>query len=327
MARRSVSNDAVAVNEAKQAGFQSRNVAIIGAGTMGTDVAAIFAASGWDVHAAEPQAARWDGARSRMEQSIAQLGKQADATRISLYETLAELPWNAISIAVECAPEKLELKQQLFQEMDRRTPAGIPLASNSSSFPISEIARGCATGTRMLGLHFFMPAHLVPAVEVIRGEGTDPAVWQRCAMLMRALGKVPVLVKKDIPGFLANRLQHALAREAFALIDAGLASPQDVDNAVRYGFGLRFLAAGPVLQKDIAGLDIHCAAASTMYPDLARDTIPARTLRDKVQAGKLGMKTGEGFYQWTPASAAKEKARYEKVLLQALAILKDSTAS
>jgi len=141
---------------------------------------------------------------------------------------------------------------------------------------------------------------------------------------MRALGKVPVNVKKDVPGFLANRLQHALAREAFALIDQGFASPEDVDAAVKYGFGFRFLAAGPVLQKDISGIDIHCAAAATMYPHLANDDAPARVLRDKVASGKLGMKTGEGFYRWTPESAQKEKARYEKALLQALAILKDN---
>jgi 3-hydroxybutyryl-CoA dehydrogenase len=128
-------------------------------------------------------------------------------------------------------------------------------------------------------------------------------------------------VKKDIPGFLANRLQHALAREAFALMDAGLAGPEDIDAAVRFGFGLRYLAAGPVLQKDIAGLDIHCAAARTMYPSLASNAAPSPILGDKVAAGKLGMKTGEGFYKWTPESAAKEKARYELALLDALKLL------
>jgi 3-hydroxybutyryl-CoA dehydrogenase len=121
---------------------------------------------------------------------------------------------------------------------------------------------------------------------------------------------------------LANRLQHALAREAFFMIESGLASAEDVDAAVRFGFGLRYLAAGPVLQKDIAGLDIHCAAAGTMYPSLANNTVPSRVLSDKVAAGKLGMKTGEGFYQWTKESAAKERARYEQALLEALKVVK-----
>ena len=165
-------------------------------------------------------------------------------------------------------PEKLPLKQAVFAQMASFADAGTLLASNSSSFPINDISRGLQTRDRMLGLHFFMPAHLVPAVEVVRGEATDPAVCETAARLLRSLGKVPVNVKKDVPGFLANRLQHALAREAFALIDEGLASAEDIDAAVRFGFGLRYLAAGPVLQKDIAGIDIHCAAATTMYPHL-----------------------------------------------------------
>jgi 3-hydroxybutyryl-CoA dehydrogenase len=133
---------------------------------------------------------------------------------------------------------------------------------------------------------------------------------------------VPVNVRKDIPGFLANRLQHALMREAFALIEQGLASPEDVDNAVRYGFGFRYLAAGPILQKDLSGLDVHAAAATTMYHTLANDKAPPACLRDRVAAGKLGVKTGEGFYEWDAERAAREQARYERALAAALEILK-----
>jgi len=139
---------------------------------------------------------------------------------------------------------------------------------------------------------------------------------------MRAVGKVPVKVRKDLPGFLANRLQHALAREAFALIDAGVSSPEDVDAAVRFGFGFRFLAAGPVLQREHAGLDVHCAAAATIYPSLATNVEPARMLREQVAAGRLGMKTSRGFYDWTPESIAAERARYDKLLRAALELLK-----
>jgi len=244
-----------------------------------------------------------------------------------LTASLKELPWTSLGFVIECIPEDLPLKRTLFAEIEKMAPPGLPIASNSSSFPISEISRGLSTRERMLGLHFFMPAHLVPAVEVVRGEATDPALCARCGELMRSLGKVPVNVKKDIPGFLANRLQHALAREAFALIDAGLAGPEDIDAAVRFGFGLRYLAAGPVLQKDIAGLDIHCAAARTMYPSLASNTAPSPVLGDKVAAGKLGMKTGEGFYRWTPESAANEKARYERALIDVLKLLKPDIPS
>lgn len=301
----------------------SRRAAIIGGGTMGTDIAAIFSAGGWRVEIVEPDKGRWAQAQARVASSHAQLGGSADP-KVTFVSELGELSWNSLEIVVECIPERLELKQQLFGTMEALAPPRLMLASNSSSFPISDIARGLATANRMLGLHFFMPAHLVPAVEVVKGASTDQKIVEDCALLMRSLGKVPVMVRKDVPGFLANRLQHALAREAFAMIDEGLASAEDVDAAVRYGFGLRYLAAGPVLQKDIAGLDIHCAAAKTMYPSLANNSVPSRVLIDKVDQGKLGMKTGEGFYQWTAESANAERARYERALIEALKVLKST---
>lgn len=303
-----------------------KSTAIIGGGTMGADVAAIFAHGGWAAHIVEPARERWSQTEQRARNAVGQLGGDAAGAGIALHAELPTLPWQEIGFVVECAPEKLPLKQSIFAELARLAPAPVPLASNSSSLPISDIARGLPTSERMLGLHFFMPAHLVPAVEVVRGEHTDERIWEAAAALMRSLGKVPVRVKKDVPGFLANRLQHALMREAFALIDAGLASPEDVDAAVRYGFGLRYLAAGPVLQKDLAGLDIHCAAATTMYPHLANNTTPSATLAGLVAQGKLGMKTGEGFYKWDAASAARERARYERALLKALEILRAENA-
>jgi 3-hydroxybutyryl-CoA dehydrogenase len=158
-------------------------------------------------------------------------------------------------------------------------------------------------------------------VEVILGKASDPAHAQTLAAFMRTCGMVPVIVKKDLPGFLANRLQHALAREAFAMIDDGIATAEDVDNAVRFGFGFRFLAAGPVLQRDHAGVEVHAAAAATMYPSLSATTVPAKVLRDKVAAGKLGMKTGEGFYHWTQESAAAERKRYDDLLRAGLKLI------
>jgi 3-hydroxybutyryl-CoA dehydrogenase len=222
-------------------------------------------------------------------------------------------------------PEKLPLKREVFAALERLAPPDAPLASNSSSFPISEIAAGLATQRRMLGLHFFMPAHLVPAVEVIRGERTDEAVAQAVTAIMRSVGKKPVQVKRDIPGFLGNRLQHALMREAISLVEQGFAAPEDIDTMVRYGFGLRYIAAGPLLQKDHSGIDIHCAAAATMYPHLANATEPGPLLRRLVERGEVGMKapSRKGFYAWDDASIARETARYQRALAAALRILRD----
>ena len=303
-------------------GIATGKAVVIGGGNMGVDIAAILAAGGWRVSVVEPNRERWPALRDRVASSGKTLG--AKSVTIGVVAANAELAWHDVALVIECVPEKLDLKRSIFAELERLAPAGAILGSNSSSFPISAIADGLATGARMVGLHFFLPAHLVPAVEVIRGEATDDAVWKRAAEIMRACGKVPVMVKKDIPGFLANRIQHALMREAFALIDAGLATPEDVDNAVRYGFGFRYVAAGPILQKDFAGLDIHAAAGATMYPDLAANKTPSPTLLKLVAEGKLGVKTGEGFWKWTPESAKAARERYERDLADALEILKRS---
>jgi 3-hydroxybutyryl-CoA dehydrogenase len=232
-----------------------------------------------------------------------------------------DIDWPSIDLVIECIPEKLALKRTLFADLVQRTRADAILCSNSSSFPISAIAQGLETDGRMLGLHFFMPAHLVPLVEVVLGEHSCTALADSLSVFMRSCGMVPVLVRKDLPGFLANRLQHAMAREAFALIDAGVATPEDVDAAVRFGFGFRFLAAGPVLQRDHAGIDVHCAAAATMYPSLAVNTVPARALSERVASHQLGMKTGQGFFPWTTETIAAERKRYDDLLLAGLRLL------
>jgi 3-hydroxybutyryl-CoA dehydrogenase len=293
-------------------------VAVIGGGTMGGDIAAIFVAGGWTAHVVEPDAGRRAALTGRIVKACDQLGGPYAADRLTAHAAPASVPWQDVRLAIECAPENLAVKREIFAELERRAAPAATLASNSSSFPITDIARGLATPARMCGLHFFMPAHLVPVVEVIRGESTDPAVCERLAVTMRELGRVPASVKKDVPGFLVNRIQHAMMRECFALVEQGLATPEDVDAAVRYGFGFRFVAAGPILQKDLSGLDIHCAAAATIYPSLCNDAEPSRVLRDRVAAGKLGVKAGEGFYEWSPERAAAEKARYDRALLAAL---------
>jgi 3-hydroxybutyryl-CoA dehydrogenase len=234
---------------------------------------------------------------------------------------LTDVVWPGVSLLIECIPEQLPLKQALFARLAQLATPETLLCSNSSSFPISAIAEGLPTAERMLGLHFFMPAHLVPLVEVVLGPQTDVQEAEQLCDFMRGCASVPVLVRKDKPGFLANRMQHALAREAFALIDEGVASPEDVDAAVRFGFGFRFLAAGPVMQRDHAGLEVHTAAAASMYPSLAVNAAPARVLQERVARGDLGMKTGQGFFKWTPETQKAERERYDRLLRQGLDLL------
>ena len=300
----------------------SRSTAlVVGGGTMGADVALVLARAGCKTTVMESYEARRKLLPDYFARGMTDLGYPSRLGKLSACASLDDVAWDEIDLVIECIPERLDIKRILFAELNRRARPDALLTSNSSSFPISAIAAGLDTASRMLGLHFFMPAHLVPLVEVILGKDSNPAHAETLAAFMRGCGMVPVIVKKDLPGFLANRLQHALAREAFAMIDDGVATAEDVDNAVRFGFGFRFLAAGPVLQRDHAGVEVHTAAAATMYPSLSAVTVPAKVLREKVAAGKLGMKTGEGFFRWSEASAATERKRYDDMLRAGLKLI------
>ena len=274
---------------------------VVGGGTMGADVAIVLARGGCRVTVVEPSPAAQTKLPSHVTEALAELGLAARAQHVAVVATLSEVAWPDVALVVECIPEKLPLKQALFAELVQHAPATAVLASNSSSFPISAIAQGLPTAQRMLGLHFFMPAHLVPLVEVVLGPSSAPEVADGLCAFMRGCASVPVRVQKDKPGFLANRLQHALSREAFALIDEGVATPEDVDAAVRFGFGFRFLAAGPVMQRDHAGIDVHCAAAATMYPSLSR---ASRRFARPRGGGPLGHENWRRFLPLDPRSDA-----------------------
>ena len=289
-------------------------LAVAGGGTMGADIAASFAAVGWDIVIANPRDRMRETLVQRFASALTRLGGTFEEDRLHIYDSVAELPWQQVDLLIEAGPENLEIKRGLFTEMERLAKPETPLCSNSSALPISEIGAGLQTQHRMLGAHYFMPAHLVPGVEIVCSERTDPSVADGVAAIIESTGKVAIRVKRDIPGFLCNRIQHALAREAIDLVARGIATVEDIDRAVRYGFGFRYIAAGPLLQKDHSGIDIHAAAAATIYPDLCNDTTPSAYLTDLVASGAIGMKAGRGFYEWTPESTAEEKQRYEDAL-------------
>jgi 3-hydroxybutyryl-CoA dehydrogenase len=304
------------------------SVVVIGGGTMGSDVAAIFYAGGWNAQVVEPSPEVRAALPSRVAQAAQSIGVYRQGGSVDARAAIAAIDWSEVAIVIECAPENLAVKQQVFRELDTAAPPHVPLTSNSSGIAISQIGAQCGTRERMLGLHFFMPAHWVPAVEVIRSDVSDEAVAQTVSDIMRSVRKKPVQVKRDVPGFLANRIQHALMREAIALVDEGFASAEDVDLAVRYGFGFRYIAAGPLLQKDLAGVDIHCAAAAGIYPHLSRNTEPSPLMQNLVKNGDFGVKSAsrKGFYQWDEASIAREQERYKTALRKAMQILRDEDA-
>jgi 3-hydroxybutyryl-CoA dehydrogenase len=216
----------------------------------------------------------------------------------------------------EAAPEKLPLKQQIFAELEAVTATTTVLASNSSAIPSTAIGEKLRHRERVVGTHFWNPPHLVPLVEVIQNDKTSEQTVRRTIELLRDAGRNPVHVKKDIPGFVGNRLQHALRREAIALVAAGVCDAETIDEVVKSGFGARMAVLGPMEQSDLVGLDLTLDIQNVLLADLDRSTEPTAFLKDKVAAGKVGMRSGEGFCKWTPQSADAVRERLRRFLAE-----------
>jgi len=305
---------------------RNTTVAIIGGGIMGGDIAVIFAGGGWNVHVMSPSQKTRDALPARIASGLAKLGAPAaNAAKVVAHGALDTLPWKDVTLVVEAATEDLPLKHKLFAQIEKLARPDIPLTSNTSTFPITRIGEHLHTRSRVAGLHFFMPAHLVPLVEVISTEFTNPATAESLMQLMRDLDKAPIHVTRDVPGFVGNRLQHALMREALYLIADGVTTPEGIDTAVRFGFGFRFIACGPVLQKEMSGWDTHLLAGNSVYPHLYNEKTPPAILREMVERGDLGMKKRRGFWQWNDDSLARERARIERCLQAGMEILKSDS--
>ncbi len=304
------------------------DVVIIGGGIMGGDISIVFAANGWTAHVMSPSSRTRDALPGRVRAGLQKLGADAGSEQnVRTYARLDEIDWKRVRLVVEAATEDLPLKQRLFAEIEGLVAADVPIASNTSNFPIGDIGKGLKHRGRVLGLHFFMPAHLVPLVEIVSADATDPDVAQALVALMERLGKAPIWVKKDVPGFVGNRLQHAMMREALYLMNDGICDAEAVDRAVRYGFGFRFIACGPILQKEMSGWDTNYYVGKALYPSLYKNDEPPPFLKELVEKNRLGMKTKAGLWEWDDEKIAREKARIEKALQAGMQILKDDKGS
>jgi len=300
-----------------------QHAVVIGGGIMGGDIATLFAAHGWTVHVMSPSAKTREALPARIANGLAKLGAPTGhAAAVHCYAELKSIPWADVAIVIEAATEDLPLKQKLFAEVEALAKPGIPLTSNTSNFPIGDIAKSLKHPQRVAGLHFFMPAHLVPLVEVVSSSHTDPKVAEKLVQLLKDLDKAPIWVKKDVPGFVGNRLQHAMMREALYLIEDGVTDAEGIDTAVRYGFGFRFIACGPMKQKEMSGWDTHDLVASALYPHLHAEKGPPQWLKDLVAKGRTGMKVKAGMWDWDDETIKKEKARIERALQAGFAILR-----
>jgi 3-hydroxybutyryl-CoA dehydrogenase len=301
-------------------------IGVVGGGLMGHGIAYLLAAAGHEVGVFEPQAETRTLMPRRLQAIIDLLGDDpALLKRITAHEHLAPAVQGA-SFAFEAAPEKLPLKQRIFAELESAVAPEAILASNSSAIPSTEIGRDLKHRERVVGTHFWNPPHLVPLVEVIQNEKTSDAVLRATMELLRDAGKVPVHVRRDVPGFVGNRLQHAMKREAFALVAAGVCDAETIDTVVKEGFGARTAVLGPMEQSDLVGLDLALDIADVLYEHLDRTASAPSILREKVEGGKLGMKTGEGLRKWTPESADAVRQRLSRFLAEQARAKKKTSA-
>ncbi len=305
-------------------------IAVIGAGTMGAGIAQIFAQAGHPVRVQARKRETLEAALQRIRVNQDELIRHelltaADAEaareRIGVTQALDEALAGAAFVS-ENIPELLPPKQALFAQMDRLTPPETILSTNTSSLPITQVARDTQHPERVVGFHWFNPPHLIPLVEVIRGERTSDAAMDTTYRLAQVIGKSPIRVQKDIPGFVGNRLQRALEREFFYLERIGACSGADLEVALKQGLGFRWSVVGPLEHADLAGVDTHAATVALLFPLLSNDTTPPPLFAKLAAQGRLGAKTNRGVYEYGPGDVERILARRNTMLIDFIKVLK-----
>lgn len=288
-------------------------VAVLGAGRMGCGIAQIFCAAGYKVALYDLDEQSLAKAPFVIREMFELLQQPVRLDGLQCTSELAEAVSQACMV-IEAVPENLELKRNVFAQLEALSPPGCILATNTSAIPIASIARDLKAPGRVLGTHFWNPPHLVPLVEVVQAQGTDAECIEKVMALLEGVGMSPVHVLRDIPGFIGNRLQHALKREAIALVADGVCSAETLDRVVKEGFGARLAVLGPLEQSDLVGLDLTLAIHNVLIHDLDRTAGPHPYLENKVKSGETGMKAGVGFRSWSLEEAAQTKERLDTCL-------------
>lgn len=294
-------------------------ISVVGAGLMGHGIAQVFALGGHDVTITDSFKGNLDTVKTRIAANLRDLGDGETALdRVRPVAELADTVRDA-DYVVEVISEDLPLKQKLFAEIEKHVRSDTILASNTSVIPITAIMQGLRERSRALGTHWWNPPYLVPLVEVIGTQWTSPQAIERTMQLHAAAGKQPVHVKKDVPGFIGNRLQHALWREAVSLVERGICDAETVDTVVKAAFGRRLAVLGPLENADMVGTDLTLAIHKTVLPDIDSRSGPSRYLEKLVADGKLGFKSGEGFRKWSPQEQAALRSKIVQHLKKARA--------
>ena len=306
-----------------------QTVAVIGLGTMGHGIAQAFAAAGYIVRCYDESPGARDSLSGRVESNLQQRIRAGMDTPESVRETLARIAvFSSEREAVEPAwfvteavREDLDVKRELFARIETVASRETILASNTSSFPMTDVARDLLHPGRAVVTHWFNPPHIVPLVEVVPGERTTGRTARTAVDVLKKIGKAPVRLRKELPGFLVNRIQVAMQREVWDLLDRGVADPEDIDRAVRASIGFRLAATGPLSVRDFGGLDVSALVYGILVPEIRSDVELPDSIRKLVEEGHYGVKTGRGFHRYTPESIDQTRNRRDRLFLALLKLL------
>jgi len=301
-----------------------KNISVIGAGMISPGVAQVFAVKNYNVCIYARRQEVLPEAIDKIRTNLAMmaekgLGSESEIepaiSRIKTTTDLSEAAADA-QLVIECLSENLELKQRFFQDLDRLCPADAILATNTSVISVTEIASKSQNRGRILGTHFWNPPYLIPLVEVVKGNDTTDEVMEATYQVMKDAGKHPVKCMKDVPGFIANRLQHALWREAISIVEHGIADAATVDEALQNSFAIRLPVLSPLETADMVGLDLALSIHDYILKHLESSPDPSPLLKEKVEKGELGFKTGQGFQTWSAEDADRSRKKLANYLIE-----------
>lgn len=307
-------------------GSAENRVAVIGAGTMGFGIALTYARDGYDVALFDADGDALRGGLDAINRGLGTLvdtdeldEADADAARerVEPAESLADAVHDA-DLVTEAVTEDIDVKREIFASIDKHADADALLTTNTSGLSITEISTAVSHPERFAGTHWFNPAHITPLVEVVKGEHTSDETAEALVSLLDDAGKTPVTVEKDVPGFIGNRIQMAMTYEAFSLLERGVASAEDIDRAVKAGFGFRLPTMGIFEKVDQSGVDVQYAIEEYLMPGLDRGTDPNPVVTHLTERGDLGLKTGRGVYDWTDRDVADVYDERDRDLLAQL---------
>jgi 3-hydroxybutyryl-CoA dehydrogenase len=307
-----------------------RAIGIIGAGLMGHGIAQVFALKRYKVKLFDNDLNVLQSAPEKIHNNLQTLLEmhlvepqeiEDCLNHLQLCHTLPEM-CEGVELTIEAVSENVDLKRAIFGELEALTTPQTILCSNTSGISIGLISENLRFKERVIGTHFWNPPHIVPCVEVIKSQFAADEVFHTVIELMERVGKKPVRVLKDIPGFLGNRLQHALWREAISLVEKGIAAPEDIDRVVKYGFGLRLPFIGPLETADLAGLDLVYDIHKYLFSDLENRSTPSPLLKTLLDQKATGVKSKKGFYNWTDERTKQIIQQRDKALLKITEVIK-----